>query len=66
MDDFLFGGKKDTHECEKLMLKFESICSDIGVPKANGKTEGPSTVIVYLGLIIDTIHMLIKIPDNKI
>jgi len=66
LDDFLFGGKKDTHECEKLMLKFESICSDIGVPIANEKTEGPSTVIEYLGLTIDTINMLIKIPDKKI
>lgn len=66
MDDFLFGGRKDPHECEKLMLKFESICSDIGVPIANKKTEGPSTVIEYLGLTIDTINMLIKIPDKQI
>ena len=29
------------------------------------KTEGPSTIIEYLGLTIDTVNMLIKIPEKK-
>jgi hypothetical protein len=37
----------------------------IGVPIADDKTEGPSTRITYLGLLIDTEKMLIQIPDEK-
>lgn len=48
------------------MLQFEKICSEICVPIANEKTEGPSTIIEYLGLAIDTVNMLIKIPEKKV
>jgi hypothetical protein len=48
------------------MLQFEQICSEIDVPIANEKTEGPSTIIEYLGLAIDTVNMLIKIPEKKV
>ena len=30
------------------------------------KTEGPCTVLEYLGLTIDTEKMLIKVPSDKI
>jgi rubredoxin len=62
---WIFGGEKGTNECKNLMLQFEQICSEIGVPVANEKTEGPSTIIEYLGLAIDTVNMLIKIPEKK-
>ena len=66
LDDFLFGGKEGSDECENLMFQYKTICEDIGVPLANEKTEGPTTLIDYLGLTIDTVKMLIKIPDKKV
>lgn len=48
------------------MLQFEKICSEIGVLVVNEKTEGPSTIIEYLGLTIDTVNMLIKNPEKKV
>jgi hypothetical protein len=33
---------------------------------ANEKREGPSTIIEYVGLAIDTVNMLIKIPEKKV
>ena len=66
LDDFLFCGEKGTNECSNLMLQFEKNCSEIGVPIANEKTEGPSTIIEYLGLTIDTVNMLMKIPEKKV
>jgi hypothetical protein len=65
LDDFLFGGEKGTNKCKNLMLQFEKMCSEIGIPIANEKTEGPSTIIEYLGITIDTVNMLIKIPEKK-
>jgi hypothetical protein len=66
LDDYLFSGKKNTNEWKNLMLQFEKICNEIGVPKANEKTEGLSTIIEYLDLTIDTVNMLIKIPAKKV
>jgi hypothetical protein len=48
------------------MTTFTEVCSQLGVPIADDKTEGPSTRITYLGLLIDTEKMLIQIPDEKV
>ncbi|VDI63102.1 Hypothetical predicted protein [Mytilus galloprovincialis] len=66
LDDFLFGGKSDSDEYEQLMFQYDEICKKLGVPLANEKTEGPTTLIEYLGLTIDTVNMLVKIPHKKV
>ena len=66
LDDFLFAGADTTSNCSKLMNTFTEVCSQLGVPIADDKTEGPSTRITYLGLSIDTEKMLIQIPDEKV
>ena len=66
LDDFLFAGEAGTDNCKHLMLTFDEICKELGVPIANEKTEGPTTIIEYLGLIIDSQNMMIKIPLDKI
>ena len=66
LDDFFFVGKAESDECKNLMNCFVDVCNYINVPVAHEKTEGPSTVIEYLGLTIDTVNMLIKIPKDKI
>ena len=66
LDDFLFGGKSDSDECEQLMFQYDQICKSLGVPLANEKTEGPTTLIEYLGLTIDTVNMVVKIPLKKV
>ena len=66
LDDFLFAGAEQTNNCSKLMNAFANICSRLGVPIANEKTEGPATVISYLGLLINTEKMLIQIPKEKL
>jgi hypothetical protein len=54
LDDFLFAGADKTSNCSKLMNTFTEVCSQLGVPIADDKTEGPSTMITCLGLLIDT------------
>jgi hypothetical protein len=48
------------------MTTFIEVCSQLGVPIADDKTDGPSTRITYLGLLIDTEKMLIQIPEEKV
>ncbi|XP_062578413.1 uncharacterized protein LOC134240321 isoform X1 [Saccostrea cucullata] len=66
LDDFIFAGKGGTSECSRLMENFKSVTTDIGVPLAEDKTAGPTTNITYLGLEIDTIEMVIRIPQPKV
>ena len=45
---------------------FSVVCDRLNVPIAIKKTVGPTTVLEYLRLTIDTVNMLVKIPDDKI
>lgn len=66
LDDFLFVGKPHSDQCLQLMNSFRELCVDLGVPIAEDKTLGPSCIMVFLGLEIDTIMMVIRIPEDKL
>lgn len=62
----LFAGESNTLDCQNLMNNFDTVCSHLGVPVAQEKTEGPTTKLHYFGFLIDTERRLIKIPDENI
>ncbi len=66
LDDFLFGGKQGSDHCKLMMIAFEKAMADLGVPVAGEKTEGPKTVIVFLGLELDSVQMVVRIPMSKV
>jgi hypothetical protein len=66
LDDFLFGGRSKTLECKNLLADFVKLCDELCVPLAVKKTVQPTTVIVFLGLTLDTNRMEIRIPLSKI
>ena len=66
LDDFLFAGEPLTNNCQILMESFTKMCQELGVPIADKKTVGPSTLITFLGLVTDTLRMIVKIPEDKI
>ena len=66
LDDFLFGGPQNTDHCSIIMRGFLSHCVNFGVPIAEEKTEGPKTVLIFLGLEIDSVLMQVRIPVVKI
>ena len=50
VDDFLLFGAPGTSQCgEALQLALEW-CTRLGVPIAEGKTEGPAERIIFLGI----------------
>ena len=65
-DDFLFAGEGNTDVCNRLMNTISVVCDRLNVTIAIGKTVGPTTVLEYLEVTIDTVNMLVKIPDDKI
>ena len=47
------------------MSVFKLVCDQIGMPVSPDKSEGPTKMIEFLGLIIDTREMVVQIPKDK-
>ena len=65
LDDYLFAAflKK---ECDRQVKVFLLICSKINFPVALEKTFWGTTVLTFLGLLLDTGKQLVCIPLDKI
>ena len=65
MDD-LFGTRPESDFCGKTLDLALHLCHEVGFPVMSEKVVGPSTVIDFLGFIIDTLAMEIRLPDEKL
>ena len=65
LDDFC-GGEKSHEEAKALLDNTLSFFHHLGVPVAPDKVEGPSTCLKFLGLMVDTVAMEIRIPEEKV
>lgn len=66
LDDFLFVGPRGSRVCSVLLRTMERISLGFGVPLAPDKTEGPVTVIRFLGIEIDSVLMECRLPADKL
>ena len=53
-------------DCEHDMEQVKHIFSELGVPLAPEKIIGPSTVITYLGIEIDSTSQVLRLPPDKL
>ena len=65
LDDFLLVSKS-LSSCADNLRAFLQTCDDIGVPMAPEKTVGPSFVLSFAGIELDTINMEARLPDDKL
>ncbi|XP_060583687.1 uncharacterized protein LOC132739884 isoform X1 [Ruditapes philippinarum] len=65
LDDFL-GGDRSKETCAHALRTFKDTMSELGVPLAEDKTEGPTEVLTFLGLELDTNQMCVRIPELKV
>lgn len=65
LDDFLTG-KADKEGCNKYLRIFMEICRTIGLPLAEDKTCFATQVIIFLGLLINTVSQTVSIPQDKL
>ena len=42
------------------------VCNKLGSPIAEGKIEGPTAVIIFLGILLDTSKMELRLPKDKL
>ncbi|XP_056419396.1 uncharacterized protein LOC130360877 [Hyla sarda] len=66
LDDFLFVGPDGSPRCVFLLDTFRFFMQKFGVPLSAEKTEGPSTVISFLRIEIDSVAMVFRLPAEKL
>ena len=63
--DNVFMVQKLAYVCSNIMVSFKQVCDEIRMPISPDKAVGPIQVIQFLGLTIDTILIVIKVPEDK-
>ncbi len=51
--------------CQQSLTKMISTFENINIPIAPGKTQGPSQVLEFLGILLHTINMKASLPPDK-
>ena len=65
LDDFLFLSHS-REGCKEALDTFLEMCTEIGVPIATEKTEGPSQILTFLGIELDTTTSEARLPKDKL
>jgi len=66
LDDFIVVGPPASEACLGYLETIKTVCSELGVPLSIGKTRGPTPVIIFLGIVIDTIKQEVRLPEDKL
>ena len=66
LDDFVVLGAPGSDECPQALEKLLFTCSNLGIPLAAHKSEGPATTITFLGIVIDTLAGELRLPAEKL
>ena len=66
LDDFLLLGSPGSSEYQTNLDIIIRCCEALGVPLALEKVEGPSTSLSFLGIVIDTAQMQLRVPPDKL
>ena len=64
LDDFLFLALT-VLTCNRIIAEFLHICSQVGVPIADDKTVWGCEWIIFLRILLDGKHMVLRIPMEK-
>ena len=65
LDDFLV--ISGSHEqCSRELTLFLELCSYLGIPMSPDKTIGPSTVLSFAGIELDTVRSEARLPGDKV
>ena len=65
LDDFFFAALRK-HLCNLQTKTFIKICKEIGLPVNLDKTFWGTTLLVFLGLLINTVTQTVSLPTEKI
>ena len=66
LDDFAVIGPPDSPCCQQALDVLVAKFAALGVPLAMEKLDGPTPVITFLGIEIDTIKQELRLPEDKL
>lgn len=66
LDDFVIIGPPGSMECQEAMTILNRICQHLRVPIAEHKRDGPTTSLIFLGIVIDAIAGELRLPTDKL
>ncbi len=65
LDDYITLGPPGTGKCGANLQLLLDTCGELGVPIAQEKCEGPTPCLEFLGIVIDTLAMEVRLSDQK-
>ena len=65
LDDFLFIENSE-EKTKSILMRFQDMCSKIGIPLAGDKTFGPKQVMIFLGITLDATKFEARLPLDKL
>ena len=65
LDDFLLWAEAGEDLSTPLQTAV-SLCDQLGLPTAPEKVEGPTTVLTFLGIVMDTARQELRLPQAKL
>ena len=66
LDHFITCGLAGSEECLLNLSVLTYVCKHLGVPLAEEKMDGPTTSIVFLGILIDSIRGELRLSPEKL
>ena len=66
LDDFLTMGMAGTDQCKLNLELMLTTCKSLGFPIKYQKIEGPSPIITFLGIELNTHKMEARLPQDKL
>jgi len=66
LDDFMTIGPLSSPICQNNLDTLVHICNYLGVPLALEKVEGPEPALPFLVIILDSINMEARLPQEKL
>ena len=66
LDDYLTLGAPGSHECAQNLNIITDCCNHLGVPLKQEQLEGPTMCLEFLGIILDTRNMEIRLSEERV
>ena len=66
LDDFIIVGPPGSSQCANSLAELIKTCEYTGTPLEVEKCEGPTPVITFLGMELDSLRMEVRLPQDKL
>lgn len=66
LDDYFLSGPPSSPLCMHAVHTMLALCKRLGIPVAFDKLDGPSTIITFLGIELDSEQQVVRLPAAKL